>query len=115
MHHMNNIKIVVSKLPSAWTRLEYLTFHIHFKKKTWHGFIQNRQVLIVGDFGTDLSRREEKIKYGQRESNLEGMYNKTVRVFFLPKFSTLQLEGSIGIELKWLELIASSRLLMGQA
>ena len=32
--------------------------------------------------------------YGQRESNLEGINNKTVRVTFLPEFSTLQIGGS---------------------
>ena len=53
--------------------------------------------LVVGDFGIDAiitkreKEREREKNYGQRESNLEGICNKTVRVFFLPKFSTLQL------------------------
>ena len=50
--------------------------------------------MVVGDLV--IVSTTEKI-YGQRESNLEGIKNKIVRVIFLPKFSTLQLRGNIGM------------------
>ena len=66
----------------------------YLHKKERDKFSIKTLVLVVGDSGTDAIYKK---KNGLRESNLEGIYNKTVRVFFLPNFSTLQFGGSISM------------------
>ena len=69
-------------------------FFFFFKQGTRHHILH----LKLSNFGTDPITN--RMCQGQRESNLEGLAKKTVRVFFLSKFFTLQLGGSIGIQHK---------------